>query len=130
MNAPTSTSTLFERIGGPGGAAAAVSVFYQRVIADPMLAPWFEGVDMDRLATHQRWFLAAALGGPDRFTGRDLGTAHHGLGITDAAFDRVAEHLTAALTEVGVEHGDVTTIIATVAELRAAVVEARAVTSG
>lgn len=130
MTAPTSSPTLFERIGGPGGVAAAVSSFYRRVTADPLLAPWFEGVDMDRLAAHQRWFLAAAVGGPDRFAGRDLGAAHQDLGITDAAFDRVAEHLAEALIEVGVGGDDVATIIATVAGLRPLIVDARAAKAG
>ena len=47
-----------------------MTVLYRRVLADPELAPWFEGIDLDRLKAHQRSFLAAAFGGPRVFGGR------------------------------------------------------------
>ena len=46
---------------------------------------------MDRQVTKQAAFLAMALGGPDRYTGRDLRTAHAGL--TDEHVDRVIGHI-------------------------------------
>ena len=121
---PTSPSSLFDRVGGSSGIEAVVAEFYRRVTADPLLADWFDGVDMARLAAHQRRFLAAALGGPDRFAGRDLGSVHRRLNITGEAFDRVAGHLATALTVVGVHSDDVATIVDTVAGLRPVVVRA------
>jgi len=120
--APTSPSTLFDRIGGRSGVGTVVTAFYARVTADPLLAGWFDGVEMARLVAHQRRFLAAALGGPDRYGGRDLFAAHRRLGITDDAFDRVAGHLATALTDLGVHDDDVATIIGSVAGLRSVVV--------
>jgi hemoglobin len=122
--ASTSPSTLFDRIGGQNGVATVVTAFYARVTADPLLAGWFDGLDMARLVAHQRRFLAAALGGPDRYGGRDLCAAHRRLGITDDAFDRVAGHLATALTDLGVHDDDVATILGSVAGLRSAVVAA------
>lgn len=93
-------TALFEGLGD-AGLTTAVAVFYDRVVADPELAPFFEGVDLERLRAHQRAFLAAALGGPDLFTGRPLERAHEGLGITDAAFDRIVDHLATTLGDLG-----------------------------
>lgn len=93
-------TALFEGLGD-AGLTTVVSVFYDRVVADPELAPYFEGVDLERLRSHQRAFLIGALGGPDMFTGRPLESAHAGLGITDAAFDRVVDHLAATLGDLG-----------------------------
>jgi hemoglobin len=119
---PTAPSTLFDRIGGQSGVGTVVAAFYGRVTADPLLAGWFDGVDMVRLVAHQRRFLAAALGGPDAYEGRDLSAAHRRLGITDEAFDRVAGHLATVLTDLAVPDDDVATIIGTVAGLRSVVV--------
>ena len=99
----------------------AVARFYELVLTDARLAPWFEDVDMARLRRHQAEFLGTALDGEaDRF---DLRRAHLGLGIDDAAFDRVAAHLAAALAAVGVHDGHLDDIRAVVEDMREQVVQ-------
>jgi hemoglobin len=93
--------SVYDELGGSGAVKAAVTVFYDRVAADPDLARWFADVDMTRLKAHQRAFLAAALGGPDLFSGRELHTAHAGMDITPDAFDAVVEHLATSLHDLG-----------------------------
>lgn len=39
------------------GVRAAVGAFYKRVLADPQLAPFFEGVDMAKQQAKQVFFL-------------------------------------------------------------------------
>jgi hemoglobin len=109
---------IYEAIGGKDAVAAAVDLFYAKVLADPSLAPWFTDVDMDRLRAHQRAFLTAALGGPSDYDGRDMAVAHAGLDVTGEAFDQVATHLAATLTELGVDGETVATIVGAVAPLR------------
>jgi hemoglobin len=94
---------LYDAIGGEDGLAAAVEVFYARVTADPDVARYFDGVDLDRLRAHQRAFLRVALDGPGVFTGRPLGRAHAELLITGPHFDRVVDHLAATLGDLGVD---------------------------
>lgn len=81
---------------------AAVSLLYRRVLDDPLLAPHFAGVDMVRLARHQRAFLAAAVGGERGYLGRDLRRAHSGLGLTHRDVDAMIAHVLRALSDVGV----------------------------
>jgi hemoglobin len=99
-----------------------VDIFFERLLADPELAPFFPGRVSD---VHRRFvvtLLGEALGGPERYRGPDLATAHHGLHISDAHFDRTAGHLAATLDQLGVP-GDLTErIVAIVAGLRPAVV--------
>lgn len=38
--------SIFDRLGGEAAVEKAVDVFYERIVADPQLAPFFEGVDM------------------------------------------------------------------------------------
>ena len=115
-------TSLYEAIGGRPAVVAAVDVFFRRLLADPELAPYFPGgVD----ARHRRYlatFLGEALGGPRRYRGPDIATAHRGLGISDAQFDRTAACLYATLDELGVARHLADRIVAIVAGLRQAVV--------
>lgn len=96
------SASLYERIGGQAAVDAAVDAFYGRVLADPTLAPLFEGVDMARQRGKQRVFLAYAFGGPVRYQGKDLRAAHAHLDLTEAHFAAVAGHLQDTLVELGV----------------------------
>jgi hemoglobin len=116
-------ASIYDAIGGHDAVTAAVDLFYEKVLADPLLAPYFVGTDLDRLRSHQRAFLTAALGGPEAYDGRSMAEAHRGLSITDAAFGQVAAHLSATLTELGVDDATVGTIVTQVAGLRDDVVE-------
>lgn len=94
--------SIYDQIGGAPSVTAAVDLFYGKVLADPSLAGYFADTDLARLKGHQRAFIAAALGGPDLYAGRDMAAAHAGLDITEGAFDAVVGHLVATLTELRV----------------------------
>jgi hemoglobin len=96
------TPTLFQRLGGEVSIDVAVDQFYDRLLNDPELAPFFASVDMRRQRAHQKAFLAMALGGPRKYGGRSLGEAHSHLDINDRHFDLVAGHLAAVLEGLGV----------------------------
>lgn len=98
-------SSLFERLGGAPAIEAAVDLFYEKVLSDASLSPFFEGIDMVRQRGHQRAMLTAAFGGPNAYAGRALGAAHAGLldrGMNDGHFDAVVGHLGATLSQLGV----------------------------
>jgi hemoglobin len=98
-------TTLLQEIGGREAVELVVAAFYDRVMADPMLAKYFRGVQMSKLYKNQADFFCAALGEPDAYKGRDMRTVHAGMNIGDAEFDAVAVHLTNALAECGVVTG-------------------------
>ncbi|MGI5175756.1 group I truncated hemoglobin [Dactylosporangium sp. CA-152071] len=114
--------SIYDTIGGAAAVQAAVEQFYARVLTDPRLESFFTGVDVQRLKTHQRAFITAALGGPQIFAGRDMAAAHAGLGITDADFDAVVAHLAGTLTDLGVADDQVAQIGATLTPLRGQIV--------
>jgi hemoglobin len=115
--------SIYEAIGGEPAVGAAVDRFYERVWNDPDLVGWFATADPDRLKAHQRAFIATALGGPAHYAGRSMAEAHRGRAITDAAFDRVVEHLADALAELDVPVATIGEIAAALAPLRSDVVE-------
>ena len=116
--------SIYDSIGGADSVRAAVDDFYGRVLADPKLAPFFAGTDLSRLKAHQRSFIAAAIGGPEIFEGRDMASAHAGLGVTDADFDAVVGHLVDTLAGLGVPEETIGQIGAALLPLRADIVAA------
>ncbi len=96
---PPDQTTLYDRLGGDSALEAVVFDFYKRVFADPLLAPFFEGIPPERLQRMQREFFAAALDGPVRYTGRPLVEVHAGLGIQARHLARFLEHLLATLSD-------------------------------
>src|SRR4029077_15153160 len=103
MSETPTDQILFTKLGGEGAIRAAVENFYERVLGDPDLAPYFTDVDMAKLRRHQFEMIAAATGGPVSYTGRDMATAHAGKNITSADFDKVVGHLVATLQSLGVD---------------------------
>ena len=50
------TSTLFDRIGGRPVLVAAVEIFYQRVLNDPIVSSFFVGLDLKKQKTKSTKF--------------------------------------------------------------------------
>ena len=101
--------SLYDRLGGSAALQSVAAAFYQKVLADEELAPYFASVAMDRLISMQASFLAMAFGGPDEYKGRSLREAHARLsGLDDRHFDQVVSHLASTLREFGVSDADIT----------------------
>jgi len=116
----TSELSVYDLLGGDRLPLRSVtSAFYRRAQADDLLAAYFADVDMERQASMLAEFLAMAFGGPHRYTGRDLRTAHAGLaGLDDVHFDRVLAHLAGTLRDFGLGEGDVITAVAVAETVR------------
>ena len=84
--------------------SAALDSFYPRVLGDPILAPYFEEVDMSHLKGMAEAFLAMAFGGPSAYHGPGLRAAHarpRRQGMGDVEFDRFMELFGTTLVELG-----------------------------
>lgn len=120
----SNVAPLFERIGGQPAIEALVDDFYPRVLGDPLLAPFFAGVNMVSLRAHQARFLAYAVGDGRAYSGRGLSQAHAGLvarGLNDSHFDAVAGHLAASLCVLGVPEREAAEVMAIAGSVRDAV---------
>src|SRR5215203_1946938 len=116
----------YDAIGGGSAVSAVVNDFYERVLGDPQLAPYFEGVDLARLKRHQVLLISQVLGGPANYDGRPIDQAHAGLGISHDDFAAVAGHLVAAaMREAGVPEDIIMRAIAVVASTEPDIVESR-----
>jgi hemoglobin len=109
--------TLYDQLGGEAAVSAAVQRFYVRVLADPLLAPFFKDVNIARLRSHQFAFLSQALGGPQTYSGLEMAQAHALLSIEQRHFDAVAGHLVETLRELAVPPNLIEQVVAAVAPL-------------
>lgn len=98
--------SIFERIGGQPAVDAAVDLFYQKVLADPLLLPMFEGVDMtSQNAKQNRFFTAlfkAEASGIENYMRQSHVHLVENQGLSDNHFNAVVGHLNDTLVELGV----------------------------
>ena len=109
--------SIYDRIGGHEALEVVVEDFYCRVLDDDHLSGFFAGTNMNRLKGKQVEFFAAALGGPEPYTGAPMKHVHRGRGITMHHFNLVAGHLRESLCAAGVPEATITEILDTVAAL-------------
>jgi len=95
-------NSLYYKLGGKPAIDAAVEAFYVKVLADDRIKHIFDDVNMTKQRRKQKEFLSAAFGGPIPWAGKDLRTAHQGLGLNDTHFNAVAENLQKTLEELKV----------------------------
>ncbi|HKY33268.1 MAG TPA: group 1 truncated hemoglobin [Candidatus Polarisedimenticolia bacterium] len=90
--------SLFERLGGMAAITAIVDELAAGVASDQRLSARFQGTDMAAFKKAMSDWLCRAAGGPCAYEGKDMKTAHAGMGITGAEFNAFLENLTSAMT--------------------------------
>ena len=115
-------NSLYSQVGGETAVRAVVTEFYNRVLEDPALAPYFRHKQRKGLEESQVRFFSQALGGPTIYQGPSMADAHKNLHITARNFDRVADHLNETLASLGVDTAHIDAIMNTVAPLKGDIV--------
>lgn len=118
--------SLYTRLGGYDAIAAVVDDFVGRLVADKKLTKFFVGHSEDslkRIRMHVIDQLCAAAGGPCNYTGRDMRTSHHGLGITSDDWDASAKHLVESLDKFKVPQAEKDELLAVVTGLKKDIVD-------
>ena len=117
--------SLFARLGGEAAIKATVEIFYEKVLADKLLKAFFKNVDIEWLKKQQFDFFVQALGGPARYHGQDMRTAHENIAIADRHFEQVAKHLVSTLQELGVKKALIGQVMSIVGPLSSAIVNTK-----
>jgi hemoglobin len=114
--------SIYDRIGGSAGVQAVVEALYSRVLEDPEMARFFDGVDMVQMKRRQRLFMAQLMGGPPLGDVTNLTAAHaHSVrsqGLNDAHYDQLIKYLRAALEDLNFSALLASEIVATIERLR------------
>jgi hemoglobin len=111
-----SDTTLYERLGERPGIRAVVDDFYDRLLADDDLGPFFEGADVESLRRTQTDFLCDAAGGPETYDAAPVREAHLDVPFTPAHIERAVELLYESLDEFDVPDDDADAVVQAVAQ--------------
>jgi len=118
-------ATLYERVGRYDGIATVVDEYFKNVRADAQFAR-FGGRGADSLRRAKQLLkdqLCAMTGGPCVYIGRDMKTAHGGLGITESDWAANMKHMTAALEKAHVSGNEKDEFLGIVGSLKPQIVE-------
>ncbi|PZD95585.1 group 1 truncated hemoglobin [Paenibacillus sambharensis] len=110
--------TLFTKLGGQETIDKVVDSFYDKVLADPLVNPFFVHTDMAKQRRHQAAFIGFALGSGAAYTGKSMAKAHEGMNLQPEHFHAIAAHLKTTLEEFGVAEEDVSQVLVQVSTLR------------
>ena len=102
---------LYKSLGGKKAITAVVDDFVGRCAMDSRINSFFADTAKDpkRLAKFKNNLIdqiCEASGGPCKYKGKDMKTAHAGMGVTSAAFGALVEDLVATLDKFKVKEAD------------------------
>jgi hemoglobin len=110
--------TLYQRLGGAERIATIIENAIDRHAVNPALAPRFRGKDLVKLKQLGTQFFCAGAGGPQKYTGRDLRTAHAGLNVSEQEFVATVDDIVAALNDNKVALPEVNEVVAVLFSLK------------
>lgn len=124
----TKEKSLYERLGGKKAIVAVVDEFVGRVAADNRINGFFKETasDPNRLAGFKSELvdqICEASGGPCKYTGKDMKSAHQGMGISEADFNALVEDLVLALDKFKVAPADKQTLLGVLGPMKKDIVE-------
>ncbi|EMA68049.1 truncated hemoglobin [Halorubrum kocurii] len=108
--------TLYDRLGGHDGIRAVVDEFYDRLVDDDELGPFFADADMETLRRTQTDFLCEAAGGPETYDAAPVRDAHLHVPFTPAHIQRALELLDESLESFDVPSDDAEAVVQAVAD--------------
>ena len=120
---------LWERLGGEAAVTKVVDDFVAAAGGDKEVNFFRDGKypsddkAVARLKRSLVEMVSAGTGGPLKYTGRDMKTAHAGMKITRKEFDKLAGHLKAALEKNKVGKAEADELMKAVGETATAIVE-------
>ncbi|HLH01074.1 MAG TPA: group 1 truncated hemoglobin [Bryobacteraceae bacterium] len=120
--------TVYNSLGGKKAITAVVDDFVSRVAADNRINGFFQATASDpaRLAKFKKNLvdqICEATGGPCKYKGKDMKTAHAGMGVSAADFNALVEDLVASLDKFHVKDEDKNALLSALGPMKSDIVE-------
>ena len=120
--------TLYQRLGERKAIVAVVDDFVANCAADTRINKFFAATAKDpaRLAAFKTNLvdqICEASGGPCKYKGKDMKTAHAGMGISNGDFDALVEDLVKTLNKFKVAEADQKQLLGVLGPMRPQIVE-------
>jgi truncated hemoglobin YjbI len=116
-------ASLYDRVGGPDAIAAITDDFVAGVLGDRHLARFFTGTVDSSLRQRVIDLLCQITGGPCVYTGRDMKTAHRGMGITEADWKIAVDLFTMSLNKHHIAPREQSEFLQIIQNMKSAIVE-------
>jgi hemoglobin len=107
-------SSLYQRLGGYPAIKAVVDDFVGNVAADKRINRFFAGTNIPRLKQNLVDQICSGTGGPCIYTGRDMKSAHAGMGVNSNHFNALVQDLQKTLKKFKVpkkEQGELLAVL-------------------
>ena len=120
--------SLYQRLGGKKAITAVVDEFVGRVAADTRINKFFAAAaaDPQRLASFKMKLvdqICQASGGPCKYAGKDMKSAHMGMGVSGADFDALVGDLVGALDKFKVGEKEKSDLLGALGPMKKDIVE-------
>jgi len=122
-SAAAQSRSLYERLGGYDAILAVVDQTIKNIAADPRINRFFAGANVPRLRRMLVDQICVAAGGPCVYVGRDMKSAHAGMGIRSSHFNALVEDLGKALKKFKVRARERRELVALLAPTKKDIVE-------
>lgn len=127
-SAKVRTPSLYKRLGGKKAITAVVNEFISIVVADTRINKFFAETAQDprrveKLRRNLVDQICAAGGGPCKYKGKDMKTAHAGMGIKEADFTALVEDLVKALNKYDVGETERNELLSALGAMKGDIVE-------
>ncbi len=115
--------SLYERLGGKEAITAVVEEFVGNVAGDIRINSFFKDANIPHLKKMLVEQICEATGGPIKYTGLDMKSAHKGMGIASTHFNSLVEDLVKALDKFKVPEKEKGELIGALAGMKNDIVE-------
>ncbi|KAF0102377.1 MAG: putative globin-like protein [bacterium] len=111
-------ASLYDRLGGKEAITAVVDTLSANVAADARVNQRFANANIKRFKAQMVDLLCEASGGPCKYKGMDMKTAHTGMKISEAEFMAVAENASKTLDSFKVPAAEKAEVMNLLASMR------------
>ena len=122
MQSASPQKSLYDRLGGKPAIQAVVDDFIGNVAADKRINGFFANTNIPRLNSMLVNQICEATGGPCKYTGRDMKSAHAGMGVTEAHFNALVEDLVKSLNKFNVPEKEKNELLTALASMKGDIV--------
>lgn len=115
--------SLYDRLGGAQGISRIVDDVIDAHLSNPLVGTRFQNVkDIEHAKAMAREFFAAGSGGPEKYSGKDMRTAHAGMNISEQEYLAVMDDIMGALQKHKIDENTQKDVLAILYSLKGEII--------
>ena len=114
--------SLYDRLGGKDAITAVVDDFVNTAASDEKIKQFFANTEAPAFKAKLVDQICEATGGPCKYTGKDMKTAHTGMKITEDDFNALVADLVKSLDKYNVQEKEKTELLTALAAMKGDIV--------